>query len=101
MTFVSPGQIRVLIDLVIEDGGSLFALKIVYRDAKGTRKLRYISPTSWCGDQKAAVWVLCLTTGLVKRLLLNRIESAEPVPAWDMLIPMASNVIETDEPANG
>lgn len=95
--FEAPDIIRDLIGTMIDEGGDLFSLKIVYRDSKGVRKLRYVSPTSWCDKPPTALWILCLTTGLTKKLLLSRVERAEPVPSHEMLIPMPQTVLQKTE----
>lgn len=89
----TAAAIRGRIGFVIRDGGDRVALRIVYRDSKGVRTERYISPTSWSGHECSTFNALCLTTGETRKLYTARVESAVQVAASDMLIPMPKTVL--------
>lgn len=85
------------IGYAIRDGGDRYCLRIIYRGAKGVRKDRFISPTSWCDDRRQAFHALCLTTGETRRMYVNRVERAIFIPSWDVLIPMEQTVLAAEE----
>jgi len=78
----------------MQDGGDKVALRIVYTGADGVTKLRFVSPTAFCGHgEREGFTALCLGDGKPKRFYLSGVSEAVQVLASDMLIPMPVEVV--------
>lgn len=69
-----------------------FVLRIIYKDEKGVKRRRVVSPIRFVGQE--AFSALCLCREQPRTFKFDRCESMEILPAADVLMPVAIEEVE-------
>ena len=73
-----------------------FVVELIYRDSKGDRTRRFVSPIRFVGENRFLA--LCLCREEPRQFYLSRCENVRLIPAAEVIMPMPMETLETTVP---